>query len=95
MDRLKPLKAPSRLFIQMEQVKLLKPGLLFIKAMLSVQAMAQALEARRQGRLLRIEAALQRLDAGDYGLCEECGENIPPKRLEIDPATERCVVCAL
>jgi len=62
---------------------------------LQVQAMAQALEARRQGRLLRIEAALQRLDTGDYGFCEECGENIPAKRLEIDPATERCVDCAL
>ena len=62
---------------------------------LQVQAMAQALEARRQGRLLRIEAALQRLDAGEYGLCEECGDDIPAKRLEIDPATERCIDCAL
>jgi DnaK suppressor protein len=62
---------------------------------LQVQAMAQALEARRQGRLLRIEAALQRLDAGDYGHCEECGDDIPAKRLEIDPATERCIDCAL
>jgi DnaK suppressor protein len=62
---------------------------------LQVQAMAQALEARRQGRLLRIEAALRRLDAGDYGFCEECGEKIPTKRLEIDAATERCVDCAL
>jgi DnaK suppressor protein len=61
---------------------------------LQVQAMAQALEARRQGRLLRIEAALRRLDAGDYGLCEECGDEIPAKRLEIDPAIERCVDCA-
>ncbi len=61
---------------------------------LQVQAMAQALEARRQGRLLRIEAALQRLDAGDYGVCEECGDEIPPKRLDIDPAIERCVDCA-
>ena len=62
---------------------------------LQVPAMAQALEARRQGRLMRIEAALQRLDSGDYGFCEECGESIPAKRLEIDPATERCVDCAL
>lgn len=62
---------------------------------LQVQAMAQALETRRQGRLLRIEAALQRLDAGDYGFCEECGESIPAKRIEIDPATERCIDCAL
>jgi DnaK suppressor protein len=56
--------------------------------------MAQALEARRQGRLRRIEAALQRLDAGDFGFCEECGDEIPVKRLDIDPATERCVDCA-
>jgi DnaK suppressor protein len=62
---------------------------------LQVQAMAQALDARRQGRLLRIEAALRRLDAGDFGFCEECGDDIPAKRLEIDPATERCVDCAL
>lgn len=62
---------------------------------LQVQAMAQALEARRQGRLLRIEAALRRLDAGDYGFCEECGDEIPGKRLEIDPAIERCIDCAL
>jgi DnaK suppressor protein len=61
---------------------------------LQVQAMAQALEARRQGRLVRIEAALQRLEAGDYGVCEECGDEIPTKRLEIDPAIERCVDCA-
>lgn len=61
---------------------------------LQVQAMAQALEARRQGRLLRIEAALQRLDAADYGFCEECGDEIPTKRLDIDPAIERCVDCA-
>jgi DnaK suppressor protein len=44
--------------------------------------------------MLRIEAALRRLDAGDYGLCEECGDEIPAKRLEIDPAIERCVDCA-
>ena len=62
---------------------------------LQVQAMAQALEARRQGRLHRIEAALRRLDAGDYGFCEECGDEIPAKRLEIDPANERCIDCAL
>lgn len=61
---------------------------------LQVQAMAQALEARRQGRLLRIEAALRRLEAGDYGFCDECGDEIPAKRLEIDPAIERCVDCA-
>ena len=61
---------------------------------LQVQAMAKALDVRRQGRLQRIEASLQRLDDGDYGFCVECGEEIPAKRLAIDLTVARCVDCA-
>jgi DnaK suppressor protein len=61
---------------------------------MQVQAMAQAVDVRRQGRLNRIEAALRRLEAGDYGFCLECGEEIPPKRLAIDPTVALCVDCA-
>ena len=61
---------------------------------IQVQAMAQAVEARRRGRLQRIEAALARLAEGAYGDCLECGEKIPAKRLAIDPAVARCVECA-
>jgi len=60
---------------------------------LQVQAMAHAVEARRRGRLHRIEAALRRIGEGEYGYCVACGEPIPAKRLEIDPATPRCVDC--
>ena len=61
---------------------------------LQVQAMAQAVETRRQGRLQRIEAALGRIEDGEYSYCAECGEEIPPKRLAIEPTMERCVDCA-
>lgn len=61
---------------------------------MQMQAMAQAVEARRQGRLQRIDAALHRLDESDYGFCVDCGEDIPAKRLAIDPIVERCVGCA-
>ena len=61
---------------------------------MQVQAMAQAVEARRQGRLQRIEAALKRLADGEYGFCTDCGEKIPPKRLAIDLTIARCVDCA-
>ena len=61
---------------------------------MQVQAMAQAVEARRQARLRLIEAALHRLDQGDYGICVDCGEDIPAKRLAIDPTIARCVDCA-
>ena len=61
---------------------------------LQVQAMAKAVETRRRGRLDLIEAALQRLDDGDYGICSECGEDVPTKRLTLDPTIARCVNCA-
>jgi DnaK suppressor protein len=61
---------------------------------MQVQAMAQAVEARRRGRLQLIDAALRRLAEGDYGFCTECDVDIPAKRLAIDPTTARCVDCA-
>jgi len=61
---------------------------------IQVRAMAEASETRRRGRLLRIEAAFKRIDDESYGECLECGEPIPPRRLEIDPAVALCVSCA-
>lgn len=57
------------------------------------QAMALEAERRRQIRLKRIEAALQRIDSGDFGYCAKCGEPIPESRLEIDPISPSCVNC--
>ena len=61
---------------------------------LQVQAMALEASRRRAAELRRIEAAIARMDAGDYGFCIECGEEIPVRRLEFDPATPYCVDCA-
>ncbi|MEX0344843.1 MAG: TraR/DksA family transcriptional regulator [Rhizobiaceae bacterium] len=58
------------------------------------QAMQQAAERARKRDLVRIEMAERRLGEGDYGYCEECGEEIPDGRLAIDPMAERCVNCA-
>lgn len=60
---------------------------------IQVRAMAEASETRRRGRLRRIEAALKRIGDGEYGECLECGEQIPPRRLEIDPTATHCVPC--
>ena len=61
---------------------------------LQVQAMAKAADARRVAEIRRIDAALKRVEAGEYGYCVECGEVIDPKRLKIDPAAPRCQGCA-
>lgn len=58
------------------------------------QAMAKAAQQRRTARRRRIAAALQRLDQGDFGICEDCGEGIPEGRLRLDPTTPLCVSCA-
>lgn len=40
-----------------------------------------------------IKKAIARLDAGAYGICEECEEEINPKRLDAIPWTTMCVNC--
>jgi len=49
------------------------------------QAMAQETERRRR------VAALKRMDEGEYGYCIKTGEEIPLKRLELDPAAATIV----
>ncbi|WP_306147160.1 MULTISPECIES: TraR/DksA C4-type zinc finger protein [unclassified Roseibium] len=58
------------------------------------QAMAQASERQRRADIQRIEAALKRLNEGEYGYCAQCGEDIAAKRLEVDPAAAFCIRCA-
>lgn len=58
------------------------------------QAMAKAQERSRKLDLVRIEMAHRRISEDEYGYCANCGEEIPDKRLEIDPMAERCVACA-
>jgi len=61
---------------------------------LQVQAMASAQSRRRATELRRIRAALARFDEDEYGWCQECGEAIEPRRLDLDPATPFCIACA-
>ena len=55
--------------------------------------MVADLMARRRRELAHINRALEDLDAGRYGLCEDCGEQIAPKRLKALPFATRCVQC--
>ncbi len=58
------------------------------------QAMAVATEQRRRDEARRIEAAIKRIDEGEYGYCIACGEEIAAKRLEADPTAAICIRCA-
>lgn len=41
-----------------------------------------------------IDRALAKIEEGSYGVCDSCGIEIGPARLEARPATARCVRCA-
>jgi DnaK suppressor protein len=48
----------------------------------------------RERKLLgKIEEALERVEEGSFGICEECGEDIGMKRLEARPVTTLCIDC--
>ena len=40
-----------------------------------------------------IDAALQRIESGDYGVCASCGREIPRERLEANPWASLCIDC--
>jgi DnaK suppressor protein len=48
---------------------------------------------RERKKLEQVDDALQRLDAGEYGECEECGGEIASGRLEAMPFSRLCVTC--
>ncbi|WP_328417545.1 TraR/DksA C4-type zinc finger protein [Micromonospora sp. NBC_00389] len=51
------------------------------------------LEAARR-RLAELDVALQRVNAGTYGVCERCSRPIPAERLVARPSARTCVACA-
>lgn len=51
------------------------------------EAMVDAAQARRTEAL----EALARMDAGTYGVCVDCGKQIPEARLQFRPEASRCV----
>lgn len=61
---------------------------------MQMQAMAIAQLRRRQAERAAIDAALLRMETGDYGYCVRCGEAIAPARLEHNPAVPTCIDCA-
>lgn len=51
------------------------------------------LNDREREKVHNIDDALMRMDEGEYGICEECDEEIPMGRLKVLPFTRHCVRC--
>ena len=54
----------------------------------------EALDNSIRAEMQQLQVTLKRLDEGEYGVCESCGNPIPIKRLEALPHASRCVACA-
>lgn len=52
-----------------------------------------ALSDRETHELGEVSDALKRLADGDYGICADCGADIPFDRLKVEPGARRCVAC--
>ena len=58
------------------------------------RAQVDALVRQARDRLAEVDAALARLDAGSYGVCERCDGPVGDGRLEARPETRLCIDCA-
>ena len=83
--------ATSRQTVELDQTAV---GRISRMDALQGQAMAVETERRRGVEIARIDAALARMAAGEYGYCVTCGEEIAAQRLDLDPAAAVCIACA-
>jgi len=59
----------------------------------STRELELALDDRESTELRMVDAALARIEAGTYGLCTDCGVEIPLARLHAAPEAPRCIAC--
>ncbi len=57
------------------------------------QALSLRLRDRELVLLKKIDKTLSKIDEGEFGVCERCGEEIGVKRLEARPVAELCIRC--
>jgi DnaK suppressor protein len=57
------------------------------------QSMVFRMRDREKYLLEKIQKALERIDDGTFGTCEQCGDEISAKRLEARPVTTLCIRC--
>lgn len=59
----------------------------------SDRAFTLRLRDRERKLIRKIQEALERIEDGTYGMCEECGEDISVARLKARPVTTLCIKC--
>jgi DnaK suppressor protein len=68
-------------------------GCLSRRDYMQAQQMAEEGPRLRKRQLQKIDGALRRIEAGEYGKCFVCEEELDARDLSIDPTTTRCENC--
>lgn len=90
LESISEIAADSRKPVELDQTSI---GRLSRMDALQGQAMQLETERRRGVERQRIEAALERIEEGNFGYCTVCDEDIAIKRLENDPSVPNCIDC--
>lgn len=91
LERLADAGGEARAPVELDQASV---GRLSRMDAMQGQAMAIETQRRREVERRRIERTLARIEAGEYGWCTACGEEIGSKRLALDPTVPTCIGCA-
>jgi DnaK suppressor protein len=57
------------------------------------QSLRFRIHNRESNLIKKILTALKRIESGEFGICEDCGEEIPKNRLMARPVTTKCIEC--
>lgn len=93
-ERLSALIAEAnRSVSNMTEEKLNLPDAIDLASEESNRDFSIRLKDRERKLIYKIKKAIDRIDEGDYGVCEVCGEDIAHKRLIARPVTTHCIDC--
>jgi len=53
-----------------------------------------ALESEAKVEIQQLSNAIIKIENGHYGICDNCGEDIAPQRLAVQPSAAKCIQCA-
>jgi len=90
-ERLQKQIAQQETFVQVTQLQLGDEG---DRASQHIEhSHQQAVLNQLRQTLVQVQAARARLDAGTYGICDDCARPIPSERLQAIPYATFCVTC--
>jgi len=87
------LKANGKPLFPTEDLNGLLPDLYDLASFETERLHEYALKDRERRSVTELIYALKRIDEGVYGICEDCGNPISEKRLQVAPAATQCIEC--